>query len=37
MAHFRLRAAFSPNTSLLFGHEATASLPHRASSSKKIR
>ena len=25
------------NTSLLFGHEATASLPHRASSSNKIR
>jgi hypothetical protein len=25
MAHFRLRAVFCPNASLLFGHEATAS------------
>ena len=37
MTHFRLRAAFCPNTSLLVGHEVTASLPLRASFSNKIR
>ena len=36
-AHFRLRTALCPNTSLLIGHEATASLPLLASSSSKVR